>query len=332
MSKIKDTEYLSISAALRARETRLLTRERMERMVDARSGEESPKVLAECGYPELPALTSRALDEMLSQARAGLYRELKGAVPDPGLVEVFQMKYDYHNAKVLVKAAALGIDAGRLLMEGGRWSAAQIKDAFQRDSLRDFTDPFRQAVAQAREVLSAGSDPQLADFILDRACYAEMAAAADTADSEFLRGYVRLLVDAANLRSAVRAARMGKDSAFLSQALLPGGNVEVHALLSGKGSDLAALFRGGLLGEAAAAGAALTVPGSGELTAFERLCDNAVMNYLAQARRIPFGEQAVIGYLYARENEFTAIRTILSGRMAGLDGDTIRERLREAYV
>ena len=242
------------------------------------------------------------------------------------------MKYDYHNAKVLVKAAALGIDAGRLLMEGGRWSAAQIKDAFQRDSLRDFTDPFRQAVAQAREVLSAGSDPQLADFILDRACYAEMAAAADTADSEFLRGYVRLLVDAANLRSAVRAARMGKDSAFLSQALLPGGNVEVHALLSGKGSDLAALFRGGLLGEAAAAGAALTAPGSGELTAFERLCDNAVTAYLAQARRIPFGEQTVIGYLYARESEFTAIRTILSGRMAGLDGDTIRERLRVSYV
>ena len=51
-----------------------------------------------------------------------------------------------------------------------------------------------------------------------------------------------------------------------------------------------------------------------------------------RARLIPFGEQSVIGYLYARESEFTAIRTILSGRMAGLDSDTIRERLREAYV
>ena len=84
--------------------------------------------------------------------------------------------------------------------------------------------------------------------------------------------------------------------------------------------------------QAAAAGAALTAPGNGELTGFERMCDDAVMHYLAQARRIPFGEQAVIGYLYARESEFTAIRTILSGRMAGLDADTIRERLREAYV
>ena len=150
--------------------------------------------------------------------------------------------------------------------------------------------------------------------------------------SGFLQGYVRLAVDVANLRAAVRVARMGKGSDFLSQVLLPGGNVEVHVLTSGKGNDLAAVFRAGPLGDAAAAGAALTAPGSGELTAFERLCDDAVMGYLAQARRIPFGEQAVVGYLYAREAEFTAIRTILSGRMAGLDADTIRERLREAYV
>lgn len=32
---------------------------------------------------------------------------------------------------------------------------------------------------------------------------------------------------------------------------------------------------------------------------------------------MPFGEEPVVGYLYAREAEFTAIRTILSGRMAG---------------
>ena len=217
-------------------------------------------------------------------------------------------------------------------MEGGRWSAAQVKEAFQRDSLREFTGPFRRAVVQARETLNGGNDPQLADFVLDRAYFAEMAETARAVGSPFLEGYVRLLIDAANLRSAVRCARMGKGSDFLSQVLLPGGNVEAHVLTSGKGNDLAAVFRAGPLGDAAAAGAALTAPGSGELTAFERLCDDAVMGYLAQARRIPFGEQAVVGYLYAREAEFTAIRTILSGRMAGLDADTIRERLREAYV
>ena len=242
------------------------------------------------------------------------------------------MKYDYHNAKVLLKAQAVGAEADRLLSEGGRWSAGAVKDAFQRDSLRDFTEPFRRAVTQAQELLNAGGDPQLADFVLDRAYFEEMHAAAEATGSAFLQGYVRLLTDATNLRSAVRSARMGKGSDFLHQVLLSGGSVDARTLASRKGGDLSAAFRAGALAEAAALGDSLSAAGSGELTAFERACDDAVMAYLTRARRIPFGEQAVVGYLYARENEFTAIRTILSGRMAGLDADTIRERLREAYV
>ena len=332
MANIKDTDYLSISARIRAMENRLLTRERMERMLEARTDDEAAKILAECGYSEIPALTNSALDALVAKARGEVYRDLKGAVPEPKLVEVFQMKYDYHNAKVLIKAQAVGAPADRLLMEGGRWNPAAVQDAFHRDNLRDFTDLFRAAVTQAREVLSAGGDPQLADFTLDRAYFEEMKAAAKATGSSFLEGYVRLLIDATNLRSAVRAARMGKGSDFLKQVLIAGGSVDVHTLTSGKGSDLNTVFRAGPLAEAAALGTARIAPGSGNLTAFERACDDAVTRYLAQARRIPFGEQAVIGYLYARESEFTAIRTILSGRMAGLSADTIRERLREAYV
>lgn len=332
MSKIKDTDYLSLSARIRAMENRLLTQERMERMLEARTGEEAAKVLAECGYGELSELTHASLDALIAEARGDLYRELRGAVPDVRLVEVFQMKYDYHNAKVLLKAQAVGGEADRLLAEGGRWSAAALKEAFQRDDLRDFTGLFRQALTQAQELLSAGGDPQLADFVLDRAYFEEMHAAAQESGSAFLQGYVALLTDATNLRSAVRAGRMGKGAEFLNQVLLPGGSVDPHTLATGKSGDLAAAFRSGPLGEAAALGSALSTPGSGELTAFERACDNAVMGYLTQARRVAFGEQAVVAYLYARESEFTAIRTILSGRMAGLEADTIRERLREAYV
>ncbi len=126
--------------------------------------------------------------------------------------------------------------------------------------------------------------------MLDRAYFAEMAETARAVGSPFLEGYVRLLIDAANLRSAVRCARMGKGSDFEPGAPAR-GNVEAHVLTSGKGNDLAAVFRAGLLSDAAAAGAALTAPGSGELTAFERLCDDAVMGYLAQARRIPSGSR-----------------------------------------
>lgn len=324
MSHRKDTDYLAISARIRAMETRMLTREKMDRMIDARDTTEATKVLDECGY------TGGTLDEMLARARDQVFRDMVRSVPDPRLVEVFQIKYDYHNAKAILKALAMGQDPSRLLLEGGRYAPAKLLDDWQRESLRDCSPVFRKAMEEAAKVLAEEADPQKADLVLDRASCVEMAELAKALDSKFLQGYVRLTVDVANLRGAVRVHRMGRDAEFLRQALLEGGNVSVQAIAAVRAEGLHEVFRGGPLAAAAELGAKLTAGGS--LTAFERECDNALTAYLESARRIPFGEETVIGYLYAKEQEFTAIRAIFAGRTAGLDGDTIRSRLRETYV
>lgn len=309
-------------------EKRLLTRERMDRMIDAKDLAECAKVLTECGYGELREITPSAVEGALAQAQADLFQELGGAVKNPAMLDVFRCKYDYHNAKVLVKAEALGQDQDRLLAEGGRFAPGKLAEDFRSGDMEDYPELFRQAVAHARETMGATGDPQLADFILDKAYFAELTALAKATGSSFLEGYASLAVDAANLRSAVRASRLGKGSQFLSQVLVEGGSVPVSALELCRGESLGDLFRAGPLGEAAALGATLSAPGSGPLTEFERLCDNAVVEYMSRARTVPFGEAPIIVYIYAREAEMTAVRTIMSGRMAGLDGDTIRQRLR----
>lgn len=308
-------------------ENRLLTRERMDRMIEARDAGEAMKVLTECGYPE-----GDALEAVLAQARAETFRDMETAVPDPRLVEIFQLKYDYHNAKTLVKAQAMGVSPERLLLPGGRCTPSALLEGWGKGELRGFSEAFRRAVSEARAVLADSRDPQQADLVLDRACYGEMAQLARTLDSKFLQGYVRLSVDAANLRTAVRVHRMAKEGDFLRQVLLPGGNVSEQTIASARGEALGEVFRAGPLSQAAELGAKLAQPGAGSLTAFERECDNALTAYLAAARRIPFGEETVVGYLYAKEQELTAIRTIFAGRAAGLDGDTIRQRLRDTYV
>ena len=323
----KDTDYLVISARIRAMENKLLTREQMDRMIEARDDSEAMKLLAECGYHD-----AAGLDMALAQARAEVFKDMGQGTPDPRLVEVFQIKYDYHNAKTILKAQAMGSDPERLLLAGGRYNPAQLWDSWKRESLSDTSETFRRAMEQAGSTLEEGGDPQRADLILDKACYSEMAQLAKELKSAFLQGYVRLSVDVANLRAAVRVARMGREGEFLRQVLLPGGNVDRQTIAAVRGENLGEVFRTGLLAQAADLGEKLAHPGGESLTAFERECDNALTAYLAAARRIPFGEETVIGYLYAKELEFTAIRAIFAGRAAGLDGDTIRARLRETYL
>jgi len=327
LSHRKDTEYLSISTRIRAMENRLLTRDRMNRMIEARDTGEAMKVLTECGYPE-----GGSLEAVLAQARADTFRDMGKGSPEPGLVEIFQLKYDYHNAKAILKGLAMGVEPERLLLPGGRYDPKALLEGWQREELRNCTPAFAGAMLRAKALLEEQRDPQQADLILDRACYEEMARLAKKLESPFLQGYVRLSVDVANLRTAVRVARMGKEGDFLRRVLLPGGNVSEQTVAAARGETLGEVFRSGKLAQAAELGAKLARPGGGTLTAFEKACDDALTDYLSAARRVPFGEETVIGYLYAKEAELTAIRTIFAGRAAGLDGDTIRSRLRETYV
>lgn len=327
MSHRKDTDYLAISARIRVMENHLLTHDRMDRMIEARDTAEAMKVLVECGYPE-----SSSLEGSLAKARAEVFMDMEKAVPDPRLVEIFQLKYDYHNAKTILKAQAMGVAPQRLLLPGGRYTPETLLDCWQKEDLTRVAKPFGEAMKKAQQVLAEQGDPQQADLVLDRACYVEMAQLAAELDSEFLKGYVRLAVDVANLRTAVRVHRIGKGSDFLRHVLLPGGNVSEEKVAMARSEALGEVFRFGALAQASELGAKLAQPGSGTLTEFEKACDDALTAYLAAARRVPFGEQPVIGYLYAKEAELTAVRTIFAGRAAGLDGDTIRQRLRATYI
>ena len=187
-----------------------------------------------------------------------------------------------------------------------------------------------RAMAQA-EKEAEGGDVRQAELTLDRACFEEMRELAGATGNEFLIGYVALQIDAINLRTLVRAQRMGASDELLSAALLPGGHIPANQLKTARGDRLAELTRGSALSSAGELAAA-TLGGSGSLTAFERACDDALVRYLQRARRTPFGPEVIVGYLSAKEAEFTAVRTILSGKLAGLDAEDIRARLRLSYL
>ena len=328
---LKDTDYLFISSYLRCRERNLLTSARMDRMIDAPSAADAAKVLQEIGYGEFSPTSDRELGAALSAEREKLFQDLYRYVPDKAVVDVFKVKYDYHNLKTLLKARAMGVDGGRLLLDAGRVSAQEMNRAVTEGDYNALPELLRAAAEEAGEVLASTGDPQLSDFVLDRAYYAEMLSAARATGSGFLVEYVQGTIDAANLRSAVRTLRMKKGADLLKKVLVEGGSIRADsvqaAALSG---SLEELYRPTELRTAAELGTAAAQGGS--LTAFEKACDDAVTAVAARAKSVPFGVEAVISYLAAKEIEFTAVRVIMSSRLAGIEGDTIRERLREAYV
>ncbi len=208
-----------------------------------------------------------------------------------------------------------------------------MREALETGHLEELPDLLAQAVEEAREVLDTTRDPQLSDIVLDRWTYREMTQLAGDTGSAFLLGYVRTQIDAANLRTLIRVARMGKSGEFLRGVLLSGGEVPPESVEKAGAAGAAGITElyAPTRFQAAAEAGAQALQG-GPLTEFERLCDDAVADYLDTARYVPFGEAPLIGYLAARETEYTNLRILLMGRSMGLDPDVIRSRLRAGCV
>lgn len=316
---------------IRALERGLLGRERIERMMDAKSDDEAVRVLADCGYEEISPVSAQTLERALANEREKTYAMAAQMLP-ASFIDVFRVRYDYHNVKTLIKAEAMNENADGLIVEAGRVPKHKLLDIYRNLAFSSLPKMMVDSVIDARDVLARTNDPQRSDFLLDTACVKEMLLSAEESGSDFLMGYVRLYIDLLNLRSVVRADRIQKGPDFLRLILCDGGNISVSRISSGVtgGAALEDAFTGNL-SDTAAVGTTV-MRGDSPLTAFEKRCDDLLTQYLQKCRYVPFGEQPIISYLAAREAEMNTIRTIITGRLAGVSMESIRERLREAYV
>ena len=323
--------YLCLSAMLRARENRLLNEEKAQRMLDAASFAEAAKLIVDCGYEDMSSMNSSEINDALNAHRSAILYELDGLVPEEGIVDLFRMKYDYHNAKTVIKAEAMGQEPERLMSDAGRVKPAALLEAYLEEHFSILPGELGNAMARAKAVLARTGNPQLADTVLDQAYFDELSAGAKKLNNAFLADYVRVLIDSTNLKIAVRTLRVGRSSDSMGDVLISGGSVDTDRIVAaGDGESIAALFGHGKLEKAAAL--VPEVIKGGSLTAFELECDNAVTVYLKSAKLMSYGMECVVAYVAAVETEITALRMILNGFLDGIAPTRTKERLRELYA
>lgn len=317
---------------LRARESKMPSTDRKARMLDAPDFDEAAKLLVDCDYPDMSQMNADQVNATLSGHRTSIFTEISNHTQARYLTDIFKLKYDYHNIKVLVKAMGANTDGGQLLSDSGRVAPNVLTEAFITDERRSLPPAISRAISEAVGILSRTQNPQLADIKIDMIYYSELLDIAGEIKDDFVSGYVRLLIDSANLRTAVRTLRMKRDLDFLKIAAIEGGNVQKERLmkLSATGEELTDIFDSGLLSDAASHG--LSAIGGRQMTRFELECDNAVTAYISNSKLISFGIPPVFAYLAALETDITSIRMILTGKLSGIAPDVIRERLRHSYV
>ncbi len=327
-------DYIFACARVRANEKNLLTHDRLNIMAESKTPEDAMKMLQEAQYGDGGEVQRpSSYERLLLQEIEKLYRLMKEVAPKEESFRIFFYPFDYHNIKTLLKAEILGIDARGSLMEGGTIDPSAMAVLVKERNYMGMTPHMRKAIEEAVDTHARTGDPQSIDLACDRECYADICQSAKKSGSKFVQGYVRLLIDSVNLKTFARARQIGQPWSFFSGAFLPGGDISEKTFVAGYEEPLqqfAARISSSPLARAAEEGAA-DIREKGSFTVIEKLCDDALMNYVKDAKYISVGIEPLIAYMAAKQTEIKSVRIILAGKLAGISSDLIRERLRETY-
>lgn len=335
MPKVKETEYIYATARVRGVEKNLLTKGKIEKMLDAKTLPDAIKVLKECEYGEAGGdLPETAFEELLTGEQRKTSDFIKKIAPQGEMFDVFLYPYDYHNIKALLKAEFLETSADELLIDAGTIPSAKLKVVVRERNDTALTEFMRRGLHEAIDIFGRTNDPQMIDLILDQACFMDMRRTAEASGSAFLAGYVQTLIDMVNLKSFVRIRKMGKSWDFFAKVFIEGGNIAQKLFVNSFDEPLEQFAdRVAYLGfDQMLRASAEKLKQTGKFTELERQCDNKLIEYVKPAKYISFGPEPLVGYMVAKDNEIKTARIILSGKLAQLQTDKIRERLRETYV
>ncbi|MBR7185024.1 MAG: V-type ATPase subunit [Clostridia bacterium] len=324
---LQPNDYLYSSARIHAMEGRMIGREKLERMLEAPTAAEA---MALVGAPEMTAPAAR--EAWFSAQLADAYREILAILPAPDAVRFLQYPYDCNNIKAVLKCAVRGIDPASMLSSCATLPVEAYAAMAETKDYSALPTNMAAAAEAAYAAYAHTADPQQIDLILDRACYADMCAAAK---SPFTAQLVRVKIDLTNLMIFLRVLRMGlteSNRAMLEAALLPGGDVPVERFRAAVAGGESGLREA--LASSVCARVLDRADGEAEptLAALECACDDVWMAYVREARYVSFGEAVPVAYLIAWETAVKNMRIICAGKDAGLPRDIIRERMRACYA
>lgn len=330
------TRYAYAVGRIRAIEKNLLDKNKLDKMLDAKSPEDAVKVLVEAEYGTSSGdLTSvYEYERLLNEETKKVFKLLNDIAPQPELFELFLLKNDYHNIKVLLKDEFLGQNNEHLLTSTGSISLTKLKYMLKEREMSDMPAIMRKAIEDSLDSFNRTRDPQVFDLILDKACFAQMIEIAKDTENEFLLGLIIRTIDLANIKTFLRVKNLKKSWDFLQNVLLLGGKIDKDIFVKNLQDSLDNFInalRNSAYGQLCEEGITDYI-NSGSLAKLENLSDNFIMSYVKKAHYISFGIEPLIGYLIAKETEIKNARIIMIGKINNISTDIIKERLREAYV
>lgn len=322
----RELEYTYAVARVRANEQTLLSAADIEQLITAGDYKVTMQKLSDAGWGEIKDIYNYA--SYLENYFAKTWDFLVEVMSDIHELDLLLVKNDMQNLKAALKQIVSQHDAKDLYVQSTVYDTESILKAVEERRWNDLPDFMQEPAKEAYEVLTETANGQLADAIIDKATLERIKFLGIKSGSPILAELAERMCATANIKTALRCANTGKSKDFVTRSLCNCDTISKDKLIEASLEGVDSVLK--YLEESSYKEAGAKFKES--TSAFEKWCDDILMECVKEARYTAFGIDPIIAYYVARDAEIKTVRIILSAKINNLPADVIRERVRALYV
>ncbi len=268
------------------------------------------------------------LSDALEKAVADTKKLLTDIAPQPELLDILWLKYDFYNLQAIIKGEIKRLSEEEILakcFESAKYPPRKLLEHFQNNRLAHLHPHLEQARQEAAKY------KEISDIAVATNRYYLLTAKeiADKFKDRFAQKYTALLIDIYNLQANLRAHSSGEIDEAPLPVFIPGGTWRLSDLETPE-KILEKLPRMGPNAEFWKE-AIENYRQDGTFIHLEKACDEYLNRFLREESRNIFSPAPLFAYFQARKNNVQLIRTVLVGKQTGLSEYEIRKTLRELF-
>ena len=323
---MSNTKYTYAVARIRALEVSLFSDAVIEQLLACRTADEALRFVMEKGWGDVSG--DADMDAVLKREEEKTWEVIRDVAPDMKVFDVLSYPKLYHNLKAAVKEVCTEKQTPGIFYDDCDIPGGEMLRIIENREFSRLPGNMGRVAEEALDTLLHTRDGQLCDVMIDKAALEAIYEAGKRSGEPIIENYADTTVAIADIKIAVRSRKTGKSGDFMHSAMAECRSVNaeqlIRAALSGE-EEIARYLEG--TSYAGGADALRESP-----SAFERWCDNRMIETLKTQKYETFSVGPLLGYLIARENEIKTVRIILTGKQNGFPDDAVRERIREMYV
>ncbi len=328
--------HLYAVGRVRALETRLLDRDILRDLIEAKDLKEVFEELRDTVYGEAVMATESTLDfeQMLAVETHNLIHLIDTISPDPELTDLFVYRFDIQNLKILLKANLAKATEPQSLYTLGRFGIRELRELIEKGESLDLPRWTVAAVSEVRQCWKESPELYIVDAVLDRALLLAQLSGAQKSKRPILIQLFYYTIDATNVETFIRMRIAGRPREQFDAFFVPGGELDKNLFQNAWETGIRELGR-----HFEKTPFHLMVVKSleeyqmeGSLTMLGVEGARLLIEHLSEARYITFGPEPILAYLATRLFEIKILRLICVSKKNNLPVEDLRKRVMTYYA